>query len=112
MSCLLSVYYTIRVKTLQGKEDICSVELGGLLFESAYLTDVKEQLSTWAVVHNKEQLFLSLEGAVHVHYEGIVNFLKNFSLSPSIFDLFLLSKLFLFKHLHCVETSISFLFNQ
>lgn len=112
LNILLSVNYPIGVKALDGQEHVGCVELGGLFLEPSDLGDVEKEFSAGAVVHDKEQLFVSLKCAVKMNNEWVADPLQDFAFSPSVLDLLLLSKLLLLEHLHGVEHSISLLFHQ
>ena len=51
---LLSVQDVHLVEMLQGQKDIGGVELSCILLESANLTEIEEQLSSWAVLKTEE----------------------------------------------------------
>ena len=52
---------------LQGEENVGGVELGCVLLESADLTEVEEELASWAVLETEEKLLLGLESEVHLY---------------------------------------------
>ena len=66
------------MEMLKRKENVCCVELGSVLFEPAYLTEVEKQFSTWAVLKTEVEPFLIMECVVHFDNEVMVHtFLYN-----------------------------------
>ena len=76
---LLSVEDVERVQVLQGEEDVCCVELGGILLETTDLTEVEEELTTWAVLKAEVELALRLERVVHLDDELVIDALLHTS---------------------------------
>ena len=54
---------------LKGEKNVGCIELGGILLESANLTQIEEQLTAWTVLKAEEELVLGLEGVVHLDNE-------------------------------------------
>ena len=66
------------MEMLKRKKNVCCVELGSVLFEPAYLTEVEKQFSTWAVLKAEVEPFLIMECVVHFDNEVMVHtFLYN-----------------------------------
>ena len=61
------------MEVLQGEQDVGSIELGGVLLESANLTQIEEELTTRAVLETEEKLLLRLEGEVHLDNEAMTH---------------------------------------
>ncbi len=53
------------MQVLEGHQDVGSVELGGILLKTSNLTQVEEELTTWAVLKAKVEFAFSLESIVH-----------------------------------------------
>ena len=70
---LLSIQDVQTVEVLQGEQDVGSIELGGVLLESANLTQIEEELTTRAVLETEEKLLLRLEGEVHLDNEAMTH---------------------------------------
>ena len=66
------------MEMLKRKKNVCCIELGSILFEPAYLTEVEKQFSTWAVLKTEVEPFLIMECVVHFDNEVMVHtFLYN-----------------------------------
>ena len=66
------------MEMLKRKKNVCCIELGSILFEPAYLTQVEKQFSTWAVLKAEVEPFLIMECVVHFDNEVMVHtFLYN-----------------------------------
>ena len=75
---LLSIEDVQSMEMLEGEKNVGSVELGGILLESANLTQIEEEFSTWAVLEAEEELLIRLEGVVHLDDETMTDtFLLN-----------------------------------
>ena len=61
------------MQVLQGKQDVRSVKLGGVLLESTDLAQVEEELTTWAVLKAEVELALGLERVVHLDDELVID---------------------------------------
>ena len=61
------------MEVLESEENVGGVELGCVLLESADLTQVEEELTSWAVLETEEKLLLGLEGEVHLDDEAVAH---------------------------------------
>ena len=68
----ISVENVQTVQMLEGKKDVGCVELCSVLLKSTNLTQVEEELTTWAVLKGDIQLALSLECIVHLDNKIVV----------------------------------------
>ena len=90
------------MEVVQSKQDVACVESGGILLEPADLRKIKEQLPARAILENKEQLALALEGVVHLDDEGVLDVLQDPPLRHRMLYLVPLYDLCLLQNLHSI----------
>jgi hypothetical protein len=69
------------MEALQGTNYFCCVEFGPLFGELHVFAQVPEQFASVEKVHDKVQLFISLECVVEIDNKGISDLLQDFPLS-------------------------------
>lgn len=70
---LLSVENIAVMQMVKSEEHISGVEACGILLEASDLRKVEEELTSGAVLQDKEQLGLRGEGVVHLDDEGVAH---------------------------------------
>jgi hypothetical protein len=75
----VSVDDSVFVKTPNGVNNFCGVDLSPLFVEPLFLPEVGEQFSSVQEIDNKVKLCLGLEGVVKPHDVWVLNFFQNVS---------------------------------
>ena len=108
------------MKVFQGEGDFGCVEASPVLGELSHFPEMIKQLSSWAIIQHKIQLFLldiilftqqsyRLEGVLHSHDKGMVNLSEDVAFGLGVFDLILHLDHRLVEHLHGVDLILAHL---
>eukprot|EP00906_Rhabdomonas_costata_P005194 RCo007814 len=110
----VSIDKVVDVQVLQSNEDLCCVELSGLFREPAVglLPEEVEELPTCAVLHDKIELRLALEGVVQGGDKRVVGLHEHLPLRQKPVHLVASQHVPFSQHLHRVQLSTAPLHHQ
>ena len=88
---------------VQGQEYVRRIKSSCILLETSNLTQVEEELSTWAVFQDKEEFAVALEGVVHLDHEWVPDLLQNIPLRHRVLNLISPHDISLLKGLDSIQ---------
>ena len=77
----VTVTYLVLVKVFHTGQDLVEKATGFTILESPLLDDVVEELTTWCVLHDQEQLLRRFNNFIQLHDVRMSHYLENVNLS-------------------------------